>query len=85
MALLIIPFMLRKNMEYRVVLNKDQIEFLSKLPEQGMLYQLVYITLKDGRVLKNKVVINSTYLKLDESEYVKADDIARIDLHKADN
>jgi len=47
-------------------------------------YQLVDITLKDGRVLKDKVVINSTYLKLDESEYVKADDIVSIDLHKDD-
>jgi hypothetical protein len=69
-------------MEYRIILNKDQIEFLSKLPEQGMGYQLVDITLKDGRVLKNKVVINSTYLKLVEPEHVKADDIDKIELHQ---
>lgn len=67
---------------YRITLNKNQIEFLSKLPERGMGYQLVDLTLKDGRVLKDKVVINSTYLKLDESEYVKADDIDKIELHQ---
>jgi hypothetical protein len=69
-------------MEYRITLNKDQIEFLSKLPEQGMGYQLVDLTLKDGRILKSRIIFNSTYLKLVEPEHVKADDIDKIELHQ---
>jgi hypothetical protein len=74
--------MLRKNMEFKITLNKDQIEFLSKLPEQGMGYQLVDLTLKNGRVLRGIIVLNSTYLKLNESEHIKADDIDKIEVHQ---
>ncbi len=69
-------------MEYKLELNKQQIDFLSQLPEQGMGYQLVDLTLKDGRVMKGMVVLNCTYLKLDESELIKLDDIDRIEPHK---
>jgi hypothetical protein len=82
MALLIILSMLRKNMEFKITLNKDQIEFLSNLPEQGMGYQLVDLTLKNGRVLRGIIVLNSTYLKLNEAELIKADDIDKIELHQ---
>lgn len=74
--------MLRKNMEFKITLNKDQIEFLSNLPEQGMGYQLVDLTLKNGRVLRGIIVLNSTYLKLNEAELIKADDIDKIELHQ---
>jgi hypothetical protein len=82
MGLLIILSMLKKNMEFRITLNKDQIEFLSKLPEQGLGYQLVDLTLKNGRVLRGIIVLNSTYLKLNEAELIKADDIDKIELHQ---
>lgn len=68
-------------MGYKLELNKQQIDFLSQLPEHGMGYHIVDITLKDGRVMKGRIVLNSTYLKLDESEHFKADDIGKIELH----
>jgi hypothetical protein len=69
-------------MEFRITLNKDQIEFLSKIPEQGMGYQLVNLTLKNGKVLKKRVVINCTYLQLDDQEELKVGDIDKIEICK---
>lgn len=65
----------------KIELKKDMIDCLSKLPEQGMGYQIVDVTLKSGKVLKARIVLNSTYLKLNESESLNVDDIERIELH----
>lgn len=68
-------------MENKLLLNKLQIEYLSNLPEQGMGYQIVDVTLKGGKVLTARIVINSTYLKLLESEEYVTEDIEKIELH----
>ena len=67
---------------YKLTLNEDQAEFLSQLPEQGMGYQIVDFTLKNGMKLIGKTVINCTYLELAEEEIINADDIIKIELHK---
>jgi hypothetical protein len=62
----------------QVQLSKQHVAQLQKLPEQGMGYQLINVKLKDGRILKEKMVFNSTYLQLDIQDAVNADDIDTI-------
>ena len=69
-------------MENKVKLSQNHINLLSSLPEQGMGYQIVDITLTDDTVLKERIVINSSYLKLLDSENINVDDIKEIGLHK---
>lgn len=69
-------------MENSIKLNNKHIELLEKLPEQGMGYQIVDITLKNGQILKERVVLNSTYLKLIDYEKIDADEIDTITLRK---
>jgi len=65
----------------KIKLLKKQIELLTSLPEQGMGYQIVDITLKNGRTLKEKVVLNSMYLQIDEKEKIDPNEIQTIKLH----
>ena len=48
----------------RSKLSKRWVEYLCSMPESGMGYQVVDITLKDGRVLKEIVVFNAEELRL---------------------
>lgn len=59
-------------------LKKQHIDYLSKMSENGMGYQLVDIILKDGRELKKRIVFNSTYLKLIDNEKIMNSDIKTI-------
>jgi len=54
---------------------------LSQLPENGMGYQIVDITLKNGIILRSRMVINSTYLKISEDEKITEKDISDVSLH----
>ncbi|MCX6235840.1 MAG: hypothetical protein NT175_14180 [Bacteroidetes bacterium] len=65
----------------RIKLTDQQIEILSRLPEQGMGYQIVDIKMKNGKILKEKVVINSTYLQLDITEQIDTKDIDTIQIN----
>ena len=56
-------------------LKKKHIDYLSKMPENGMGYQLVDIILKDGKELKKRIVFNSTYLKLMDNEKIMKNEI----------
>jgi hypothetical protein len=67
---------------YRITLNKDQVEFLSRLPEQGMGYHIVDLTLIDGTKLKGKMIFNCMYLELAEGESIPVDNIREIEIHK---
>ena len=62
-------------------LEKRYIDLLSSLPEQGMGYQIVDITLKNGKILKERIVLNSTFLKLNDNESIKNEDIEKIEIH----
>lgn len=67
---------------YKIQLTTDQIEFLSQAPEQGMGYHIVDLTLKNGDVLMNMVVINGSFLQLDEDVQLTINDIDKIELHR---
>ena len=56
-------------------LSKIFSDYLSDLPETGMGYQIVDIELKNGNILKDYVVLNSTYLKLKNDENIENIDI----------
>jgi len=67
---------------YKIALNQEQIEYLSLLPEQGMGYQIVDLILKNGDVLRNKIVLNCSFLQLDDQEQLNVEDIDKIELHR---
>lgn len=65
--------------------NKNQLElsqrfidYLDNQQEHGMGYQIVDIELINGSVLVDRIVFNSTYLKLDEEEKISIDQIKEI-------
>ena len=65
----------------RLTLSPCQTQELLKLPETGMGYQRVKITLKSGRVLKNIIVENSMYIQVtDEIPEFDSDNIKLIEL-----
>lgn len=51
---------------------------LENLPEQGMGYQIVDIEFFDGKILIDRIVFNSTYLKLNENEKINTHKIKAI-------
>ncbi len=65
-----------------VKLTEEQISILENLPEQGMGYQIVNLTLKNGRILTDRIVLNSTFLKIGIGEEINPNDIVKIDLKK---
>lgn len=72
-------------MTKKVKLLDTQIKFLESLPEQGMGYQIVDIELKDGKKLINRIVLNSTYLKVNDGESIDPLHIKLFKLHDEKN
>jgi hypothetical protein len=66
----------------KIKLLEKQINLLEHLPEQGMGYQIVDITLKNGITLNEKVILNSTYLQIEENEKIDPNEIKTIKLHQ---
>lgn len=64
--------------EIQIKLSKEFCEYLQNKPETGMGYQIVNIELKDGRKFKNRLILNSTYLKLNFENELKNEDIKEI-------
>jgi hypothetical protein len=73
---------LKETMENKLKLNKKFVEYLVELPENGMGYQLVDLLLTDGKLLRNRIVLNSTFLKLDKEEQLTNREIEKINLSK---
>lgn len=71
-------------MENKLKLKEEHINYLSNFPEQGIGYQIVDITLKNGTVLYNRIVYNASYLKLKENETIEVDNIIQIDIKQND-
>ena len=67
---------------HKIHLTPEQIRFLSKLPEQGMGYQIVDVDLRGGNTLFERVVLNSEYLRLDDDEVIDPSEIVSIHLHQ---
>lgn len=72
-------------MTKKIKLLDTQIKLLESLPEQGMGYQIVDIELKNGNKLLNRVVLNSTYLKINQDEFIDPLQIEVIKLHDEKN
>jgi hypothetical protein len=66
----------------KIKLLQKQINLLQNLPEQGMGYQVVDITLKNGMTFNEKVVLNSMYLQIEDNEKIDPNEIEAIQLHK---
>lgn len=65
-------------MSKKVELEQEHIDFLTKYPEHGMGYQIVEVMLLDGRLLKQRIVLNSTHLLLEEGEEINTKDICSV-------
>lgn len=61
-----------------IQLSSDFMKYLESLPEQGMGYQIVDIYLENGRILREKVVLNSTLIKLEDNEMSALDRIVSV-------
>ena len=72
-------------MTKKIKLLDTQIKFLESLPEQGMGNQIVDIELKGGKKLINRIVLNSTYLKVNDEESIDPLHIKVIKLHDEKN
>lgn len=67
-------------MTSKVKLPNNLIDKLTELPEQGMGYQVVSVTLMNGNILTDRRVVNSTYLLLLESEQIETEEILNVEL-----
>ncbi len=65
-------------MESKLKLSNKFSNYLADLPEQGMGFQIVDIELKNGKLLNDRIILNSTYLKLGENENIENKDIKSI-------
>lgn len=66
----------------KIELKKEHINVLSGLPESGMGYQIVDITLRDGQQLKNRIVLNSQFLVLEDNESIDPNFIEKVEIKK---
>lgn len=64
-----------------VQLDHRWTEYLQPIPESGMGYQLVDVTLRSGECLSKLPVFNGEYLELPDSLTVEPSAILRIELH----
>lgn len=69
-------------MQNKVELPESLINKLIELPEQGMGYQLVKIVMQNGVILKNRIVLNSTFLLLEENEKINIEEIEDIEIEE---
>ena len=65
-------------MENKLKLLDEFSNFLSNLPEHGIGYQIVDIELKNGEILKDRIVFNTIFIKLNENETIDTKDIVSI-------
>jgi len=64
-------------------LTKKWVDKLVALPESGMGYQIVDIALKDGRVLKEVIILGSKHAQIPEViGKITVNDIAKIAMSK---
>lgn len=64
----------------KIVLPSNFIEVLSYLPETGMGYQIVDITMEDGTVL-TKTVYNSSLVEVTSADEIDLEKIQSVTLH----
>lgn len=64
----------------RIKLKEEHIKYLLELPESGMGYQIIDITLKNGQQLKKRIVLNSQFLLLENSEDIDSNFIEKVEV-----
>lgn len=62
----------------KLTLPKFAVEQLINTPETGMGYHIVDIHLKDGRILKDQIVLNCSVIKIDILNTFNAAEIINI-------
>ena len=67
-------------MDNKIRLIQKHIRYLTSLPEQGMGYQVVDIKLRNGTILKNRIVLNSSLLQLENGENIDPNEIDTVEL-----
>ena len=60
----------------KVQLLDNQIAKLMTWPETGMGYQLVDLVMRDGSIVRNRVVFNSELLALEPGEVISPEEIS---------
>jgi len=63
-------------------LEESQVKVLLGLPETGMGYQKVKLTLKNGDVLHDMIVLNSEFLVVKEDQIVDVNDIEKLEIEE---
>ena len=76
------PNPMDNNAKKKIQLKEEHIRYLMELPESGMGYQIVDITLKDGQQFKNRIVLNSQLLLIENYENIDPLSIEKIELRK---
>lgn len=67
----------------KIKLSSKWVKYLLSKPESGMGYQVVDITLENGRIVKGVNVFNGEDIELnDEYKSIKIDEIIKIELSK---
>lgn len=66
----------------KLKLSENQIEVLLRLPETGMGYQKVKLTLKNGKVLYDMTVLNSEFLVVEENQIENVNEIEKLEIEK---
>ena len=64
-------------------LSKKWTDKLAALPESGMGYQVVDVHLKDGRVVREVIVINCEVMVEQGNQSFSEGDIQDVELHKS--
>lgn len=64
----------------RIELPKKFVKYLVTLPENGMGFQIVKVILKNGNVINNLKVFNSSVLLVKNDKILKDCDIEKIEL-----
>lgn len=62
----------------KIVLTDELTKQLVNTPESGMGYHRVDIYMRNGEVLKNKIVLNCSILTLESSIKINVDEIEKI-------
>lgn len=68
----------------KIFLSDELTKQLINLPETGMGYHRVDLYLKNGEVLKNKIVLNCSILTLEKSININVENIEKLVVLQAD-
>lgn len=68
------------DMDKKIQLKEEHVQYLVKQPESGMGYQIVDIILKNGQLLKKRTILNANLLIVGREEKIDPNYIERIEI-----